>query len=57
VSNPWRPPLTSDATDLMAPRLEADKLKAMMKNPWAAEMLQKEVELLKLAKKQKEEEG
>lgn len=41
----------------MAPRLEADKLKAMMKNPWAAEMLQKEVELLKLAKKQKDEEG
>ncbi|RSH91363.1 hypothetical protein EHS25_009662 [Saitozyma podzolica] len=53
----WWDNVPEDATDLMAPRLEADKLKAMMKNPWAAEMLQKEVELLKLAKKQKEEEG
>jgi DNA-binding NtrC family response regulator len=47
----------TDAKDLMAPPIEPDKLRALMKNPWSSEMLQKEVELLKLAKKQKEEEG
>lgn len=40
----------------MAPPLDPDKLKAMTKNPWSAEMLEKEVELLKLTIKQKEEE-
>ena len=39
----------------MAPPVEADKLKAMVKNPWNEEMLKKDIELLKLTKKHKEE--
>lgn len=39
----------------MAAPLDADKLKAMMKNPWNEEMLKKDIELLKLIKQHKEE--
>lgn len=39
----------------MAAPLEADKLKAMMKNPWNEEMLKKDIELLKLTKQHQEE--
>ncbi|WWD03784.1 hypothetical protein V865_001840 [Kwoniella europaea PYCC6329] len=45
-----------DAADLMAPPLDKDKLKATMKNPWATEMIEKDIQLLKIAKAQKEEE-
>lgn len=45
-----------DAKDLMAPPIDKDKLKASLKNPWQAEMLEKDIELLKIAKKQKAEE-
>lgn len=40
----------------MAPPIDKDKLKASLKNLWQAEMLEKDIELLKLAKKQKAEE-
>ena len=40
----------------MAPPLDPDKMKAMMKNPWTSEMIKKDIELLKLAKRQKDEE-
>lgn len=40
----------------MAPPLDADKTKALMKNPYAADMIQKDIELLKLKKRRKEEE-
>ena len=39
----------------MAPPVDSDKLKAMVKNPWNEEMLKKDIELLKLTKKAKEE--
>lgn len=45
-----------DAKDLMAPPIDKDKLKASLKNPWQAEMLEKDIELWKIAKKQKAEE-
>jgi hypothetical protein len=45
-----------DPSNLMAPPVDPKKLKAMMVNPWAADMLGKNLEMLKLAKKQKEEE-
>ncbi|WWC72135.1 uncharacterized protein I206_106095 [Kwoniella pini CBS 10737] len=45
-----------DAADLMAPPIDKEKLKAMMKNPWAGEMIEKDIQLLKIAKRQKEEE-
>ncbi|WVQ66855.1 uncharacterized protein L199_005046 [Kwoniella botswanensis] len=48
--------LCTDAADLMAPPLDKDKLKATMKNPWATEMIEKDIQLLKIAKAQKEEE-
>lgn len=40
----------------MAPSIDKNKLKAGLKNPWQAEMLEKDIELLKIAKKQKAEE-
>jgi hypothetical protein len=40
----------------MAPPIDPEKLKAMMKNPWALEMVEKDLELLKLNKRKKEEE-
>ena len=40
----------------MAPPLDAEKLKAMMKNPFAADMIGKDIELLKLKQTKKEEE-
>lgn len=49
--------LWKDAKDLMAPPIDKDKLKASLKNPWQAEMLEKDIELLKIAKKQKAEEA
>lgn len=39
----------------MAPPIDADKIKASMKNPWATSMLGKDLELLKLKKRQNEE--
>ena len=48
--------LISDAEGLMAPPLDPDKLKAMMKNPFAADMIGKDIELLKLKQRKKEEE-
>ena len=40
----------------MAPPLAADKIKAMMKNPWAADLIDKDIELLKMEKRKLEEE-
>lgn len=40
----------------MAPPIDPDKIKALMKNPYAAEMLSNDIELLKLKKQRKEEE-
>lgn len=40
----------------MAPPLDSDKLRSLQKNPWAAEMIAKDIELLKIAKRKKEEE-
>lgn len=45
-----------DAEQLMAPPIDPDKIKALMKNPYAAEMLSNDIELLKLKKQRKEEE-
>lgn len=42
--------------DLMGPPVDKDKLKASLKNPWQAEMLEKDIELLTIAKKQKAQE-
>lgn len=39
----------------MAPPVDPDKVKAMTKNPWNEEMLKKDIELLKLMKRHKEE--
>ena len=39
----------------MAPPVDPDKIKSMMKNPYAAEMIEKDIELLKLKKRRKEE--
>lgn len=47
--------LSIDAKDMMAPPMDPDKLKAMLKNPYSTEMLRKDIELLKLTKKHKEE--
>nr|XP_019001297.1 uncharacterized protein I203_06002 [Kwoniella mangroviensis CBS 8507]OCF64758.1 hypothetical protein I203_06002 [Kwoniella mangroviensis CBS 8507] len=52
----WWDNVPDDAADLMAPPLDKDKLKATMKNPWATEMIEKDIQLLKIAKAQKEEE-
>ncbi|KIR41344.1 hypothetical protein I307_04426 [Cryptococcus deuterogattii 99/473] len=52
----WWDNIPDDAKDLMAPPIDKDKLKASLKNPWQAEMLEKDIELLKIAKKQKAEE-
>ncbi|AFR97166.2 hypothetical protein C343_05301 [Cryptococcus neoformans C23] len=56
VGTMWWDNVPDDAKDLMAPPIDKDKLKASLKNPWQAEMLEKDIELLKLAKKQKAEE-
>lgn len=40
----------------MAPPIDQDKIKALMKNPYAADMIEKDIELLKLKKRKKEEE-
>ena len=40
----------------MAPPIDPKKVKEMMKNPYASAMLGKEIEMLKMAKRQKEEE-
>jgi hypothetical protein len=40
----------------MAPPVDPDKIKALMKNPYAADMIRKDIELLKLKKRRKEEE-
>jgi hypothetical protein len=39
----------------MAPPADPEKLKAMLKNPWNQEMLEKDIELPKLTKRHKEE--
>ncbi|WVQ84579.1 hypothetical protein IAT38_006733 [Cryptococcus sp. DSM 104549] len=52
----WWDNVPDDAKDLMAPPVDKDKLKATMKNPWQAEMLEKDIQLLKIAKRQKAEE-
>ncbi|OCF42229.1 hypothetical protein I317_03964 [Kwoniella heveanensis CBS 569] len=52
----WWDNVPDDAADLMAPPIDKDKMKAIMKNPWQAEMLEKDIQLLKIAKQQKEEE-
>jgi len=41
----------------MAPPLDSDKIKAMMKNPFATDMIDKDIELLKLKQRKMEEEG
>ena len=48
--------LKSDAAALMAPPLDPSKAAALMKNPWASEMVSKDIELLKLEKRKREEE-
>ncbi|WVQ77470.1 hypothetical protein IAR50_007156 [Cryptococcus sp. DSM 104548] len=53
----WWDNTPDDAKDLMAPPLDKDKLKATMKNPYQLEMLEKDIQLLKIAKRQKEEEA
>lgn len=45
-----------DPANLMAPPLDPDQAKKLFKNPYAHRMLGSEIEMLKLAKKQKEEE-
>lgn len=40
----------------MAPPIDPKKVKEMMKNPYASAMLGREIEMLKMAKRQKEEE-
>lgn len=52
----WPRLTTTDASGLMAPPVDESKLRAMMKNPWAMEMLGKDLELLKLKKKKMQEE-
>lgn len=39
----------------MAPPIDPEKMKAALKNPWASGMIGKDLELLKLKKKQNEE--
>ncbi|WWD19747.1 hypothetical protein CI109_104211 [Kwoniella shandongensis] len=46
----------ADATDMMTPPIDKDKLKASVKNPWIREMFEKDIQLLKIAKQSKEEE-
>nr|XP_018261026.1 uncharacterized protein I303_06743 [Kwoniella dejecticola CBS 10117]OBR83184.1 hypothetical protein I303_06743 [Kwoniella dejecticola CBS 10117] len=52
----WWDNVPDDAADMMAPPIDKEKLKATMKNPWAGEMIEKDIQLLKIAKRQKEEE-
>ncbi|WWC91841.1 uncharacterized protein L201_006788 [Kwoniella dendrophila CBS 6074] len=52
----WWDNVPDDAADLMAPPLDKDKLEATLKKPWASEMLEKDIQLLKIAKRQKDEE-
>ena len=40
----------------MAPPLDPDKIKALMKNPYALDMIENDLELLKLKRQRKEEE-
>ncbi len=40
----------------MAPPVDPEKIKSLMKNPYAADMIEKDIELLKLKKRKKEEE-
>ncbi len=40
----------------MAPPLDPDKAAALMKNPWAPRLIEKDIELLKMQKRKKEEE-
>ncbi len=46
----------ADASALMAPPLDPDKAAALMKNPWAPRLIEKDIELLKMQKRKKEEE-
>ena len=39
----------------MAPPLDPAKTAALMRNPWAAQMIEKDIDLLKLEKKKREE--
>lgn len=50
---------TPDAKDLMAPPVTKEMAAkvATTKNPWAAEATMKDIELLKLEKQRREEEG
>jgi hypothetical protein len=40
----------------MAPPVDPDKIRSLMKNPYAADMIGKDIELLKLKKRRKDEE-
>ena len=40
----------------MAPPLDPDKIKSLMKNPYALDMIENDLELLKLKRQRKEEE-
>jgi len=46
----------TDTSSLMAPPVGPDKARALMKNPWASKIIEKDIELLKLEKHKKEEE-
>ena len=45
-----------DAEQLMAPPLDPNKIKSLTKNPYAADIIEKDVQLLKLKKARMEEE-
>jgi hypothetical protein len=47
--------LALGAEGLMAPPNDPEKMKSMVKNPWALEMIERDVELLKLNKRKKDE--
>ena len=40
----------------MVPPMDPEKLRAMMKNPYALDMIEKDMELLRLQRRRKEEE-
>lgn len=48
--------LIADAQQLMAPPLDPDQVRAMMKNPYLPDMIKQDISLLKLKKRKKEEE-
>ncbi|RXK35953.1 hypothetical protein M231_06776 [Tremella mesenterica] len=51
----WFNNVPDDAADLMAPPVDPDKVRSLTKNPWAGEMIEKEIELYKLKKRKIEE--